>query len=95
MVEQFPWTVEQRLRELIQCLRDMSAILLKSAEEDDEVTDVSADIDTKRWPTLSQYVNSVLTEQYHGQSTGLAEERRGRSAADVGSNDGLLTVQNR
>ena len=95
-VEQFPWTVEQRLRELIQCLRDMSPISLKSAEEDDEVTDVSADIDAKRWPTLSQYVNSVLTEQYHGLSTGLAEERRrSRSAADVGSNGGLLTVQNR
>ena len=87
-VEQFPWTVEQRLRELIQCLRDMSAISLKSAEEDDEVTDVSADIDAKRWPTLSQYVNSVLSEQYHGLSTGLAEERRrGRFAANVGSND--------
>ena len=61
----------------------------------DEVTDVRIDIDSKRWPTLSQYVNSVLTEQYHGLSTGLAEERRrGRSAADVGSNDGLLTVKN-
>ena len=95
-VEQFPWTVEQRLRELIQCLRDMSAISLKSGEKDDEVTDASAGIDAKRWPTLSQYVNSVVTEQYHGLSTGLAEERRrGRSAADVGSNDGLLTVQNR
>ena len=95
-VEQFPWTVEQRLRELIKCLRDMSAISLKSAEEDDEVTDESADIDAKRWPTLSQYVNSVLSEQYHGLSTGLAEERRrGRSAANVGSNDSLLTVQNR
>ena len=49
----------------------MSAISLKSGEKDDEVTDVSADIDAKRWPTLSQYVNSVLTEQYHGLSTRL------------------------
>jgi hypothetical protein len=65
MVEQFPWTVEQRLRELIQCLRDMSTMKLNSAEEDDEVTDVGAGIDQKIWPRLSQHVDSVLTEQYH------------------------------
>ena len=88
-VEQFPWTVEQRLRELIPCLQDMSAISLKPAREDGKVTDVSAGIDKKRWPRLSQYVNSVLT-------VGLAVERtRGESAADIGSNDSMLTAQNR
>jgi hypothetical protein len=95
-IEQFPWTVEQRLRELIQCFRDMSTMKLNSAEEDDEVTDVSAGIDQKRWPRFFQQVDSVLTEQYHGLSTELAvERRRGRSAADMGSNDILLTVENR
>ena len=74
----------------------MSTMNLNSAEEDDEVTDVSAGIDQKRWPRLSQHVDSVLTEQYHGLSTELAvERRRGRSAADMGSNDILLTVENR
>lgn len=95
-VGQFPWIVVKRVRELIKYLRDMSKIKLKPTDVEGGGDATSTRIDKKSWPRLTQHLDSVLTEQYHGLSTGLAVERkRGRSAADMGNNDVLLTVENR
>lgn len=95
-VEQFPWTIIQRVRELIQRSKSMSEMKLTPIEEEEQGEHANVCIDKKRWPKLYQHVDSVLTDQYHGLSTAQdVERRKGRSAADVGNNDIVLTVENR
>ena len=83
-MEQLPWTVPEKVQELIDSLRAMKNSL--------KLTETPVTGDRERWPTLYNKVNDVLSDV---QTDMFAEQRRGRSADDIGNTSFLTTVQNR
>jgi hypothetical protein len=86
-VEQLPWTIPNKVQELVDSLRSMQLI---------DLAETPIMLNKGLWPTLAKNVNNVITDKYNSLQTDLfAEQRRGRSADDMGDTNYLKTVENR
>ena len=92
-VQQFPWDIGKKQRQLLDTLRKMTSLKLGMEEESGELTE----IDESLWPKLGSKLESVIEDEYVTAQTSLdVGRRRGRSRADIpASLDVLTTVENR
>ena len=101
-VEQFPWQVVNRLKQLIAKLRDMASCSLSENDDDDFDDDDVIDGDTtslhfrSHWPTLSSHIQEIRNGSFRGLAISSAPGmRRRRSMDDERQRTILMTVQNR
>ena len=88
-VEQFPWQVVNRLKQIIAKLRDMASCSIS----DGDTTSLNF---RAHWPTLSSHIQEIRNGSFRGLAISSAPGLgRRRSMDDEGQRTILMTVQNR